>query len=229
MVKKRSYATAAGNKDDDELHDDNDNGDQLHRCSGCPKTFSTSKGLNNHLSQSHTCKHAIINALIEKQSMYLGSTVTGKSTVEGTLVDNENARKDPPSSHQNSNQQQAMSFQEDIHTFEDEDEADDEAYNENHPEVEVEFDFEEENDSQDFDDHVSIDDPAAADTDIGVVLDVPHDPTIIPDNLSYEEIGIITDDMLDTVVPHSTSDLIHSKLIDLLSQFNAPRYELKKS
>ena len=86
MVKKRSYATAAGNKDDDELHDDNDNGDQLQRCSGCPKTFSTSKGLNNHLSQSHTCKHAIINALVEKQSMYLGSTVTGKSTVEGTLL-----------------------------------------------------------------------------------------------------------------------------------------------
>ena len=156
--------------------------------------------------------------------MYLGSTVTGKSTVEGTFV----ARKDLPSSHQNSNQQQAMSFQEDIHTFEDEDEADVEAFNENHPEVEVEFDFEEENNSQDFDDYVSIDDPEAADTDIGVVLDAPHDPNIIPDNLSYEEIGIITDDMLDTVVPHSTSDLIHSKLIDLLSQFNAPRYAFKK-
>ena len=28
---------------------------------------------------------------------------------------------------------------------------------------------------------------------------------------------------------HSTSDLIHSKLIDLLSQFNAPRYALKKN
>jgi hypothetical protein len=121
-----------------------------------------------------------------------------------------------------------MSFQEDIHTFEDEDEADVEEFDENHPEVEVEFDFEEENNSQDFHDHVSIDDPEAADTDIGVVLDVPHDPNIIPDNLSYEEIGIITDDMLDTVVPHSTSDLIHSKLIDLLSQFNAPRYAFKK-
>ena len=62
-----------------------------------------------------------------------------------------------------------------------------------------------------------------------VVLDVRNDPNIIPaTNLSYEEIRIITDDMLDKVVPHSTSDLIHSKLIDLLSQFNAPRYAFKQ-
>jgi hypothetical protein len=146
---------------------------------------------------------------------------------EGNLVDQENDRKDPPSA-QETNQQQAISFHEDIHTFEDEDEADDEAYNENHPEVEVEFDFEDENYSQEFQDHLSIDDPEAAYTDMGVVLDVPNDPNIIPANLSYEEIRIITDNMLDKVVPHSTSDLIHSKLIDLLSQFNVPRYALRK-
>jgi hypothetical protein len=77
--------------------------------------------------------------------------------------------------------------------FEDEDEADDEAYNYNHPEVEVEFDFEEEKYSQEGQDHLSIYDPEAVDTDMDVVFDVPNDPNIIPANLSYEEIGIITD------------------------------------
>eukprot|EP00978_Attheya_sp_CCMP212_P010505 scaffold25441_cov41-Attheya_sp.AAC.2 len=33
--------------------------------------------------------------------------------------------------------------------------------------------------------------------------------------------------MLDIVVPHSTADAVHSKLIDLLSQFSAPRYAFK--
>jgi hypothetical protein len=188
MVKKRSYATAANKDDDEELHHDNDNEDELLRCSSCPKTFSTMKGLKNHLSQSRTCKHAIMNALIDKQSIHLGGILTGKSTVQGNLVDQENDRKDPPSA-QDTNQQQAMSFHEDIHTFEDEeDEAeDDEAYNDNHPDVEVDFDFEEENYSQEGQDHLSIDDPEAADTDMGVVFDVPNDPNIIPANLSYEQ------------------------------------------
>ena len=53
MVKKRSYATAA-NKEDDELHHYNDNEDELLRCSGCPKTFSTMKGLKiTYLNPEH--------------------------------------------------------------------------------------------------------------------------------------------------------------------------------
>jgi hypothetical protein len=147
MVKKRSYYATAANKEDDELHHYNDNEDELLRCSGCPKTFSTMKGLKNHVSQSRTCKHAIMNVLIEKQSIHLGGIVTGKSTDQGNLVNQENARKDSPSAP-DTNQQQGMSFHEDIHTFEDEDKADDEVYNDKHPEVEVEFDFEEENYSQ---------------------------------------------------------------------------------
>jgi hypothetical protein len=72
MVKKRSYATAA-------------NDDDLHRCSGCLKTFNTIKGYRNHLSQSQKCKHATI---------HLGDiSKRGKSTAKGNV---ENNRKDPP-------------------------------------------------------------------------------------------------------------------------------------
>jgi hypothetical protein len=74
-----------------------------------------------------------------------------------------------------------------------------------------------------------IHDPEAAGTDMDVVLDVRNDPNIIPaTNLSYEEIRIITDDMLDKVVPHSTSDLIHSKLIDFYLNSMHPDMHLKK-
>jgi hypothetical protein len=59
-------------------------------------------------------------------------------------------------------------------------------------------------------------------------VEVPKDPEIsIPEGLGYDEIGTITDDMLAIVVPHSTADVVHSKLIDLLSQFSAPRYAFK--
>eukprot|EP00978_Attheya_sp_CCMP212_P025391 scaffold81594_cov61-Attheya_sp.AAC.4 len=51
---------------------------------------------------------------------------------------------------------------------------------------------------------------------------VLKDPEIIPEGLGYDDIGIITYNMLDIVVPHR-----HSKLIDLLSQFSSPRYAFK--
>ena len=34
-----------------------------------------------------------------------------------------------------------------------------------------------------------MDDTEAAGTDMGMVVDVPSDPKILPDNLSYDEIG----------------------------------------
>eukprot|EP00978_Attheya_sp_CCMP212_P006912 scaffold16129_cov71-Attheya_sp.AAC.1 len=61
----------------------------------------------------------------------------------------------------------------------------------------------------------------------GSLVEVPKDPEIIPEGIGYDDTGIITDDMLDIVVPHSTADVVHSKLIDLLSQFSAPRYAFK--
>eukprot|EP00978_Attheya_sp_CCMP212_P018959 scaffold52521_cov35-Attheya_sp.AAC.1 len=64
-------------------------------------------------------------------------------------------------------------------------------------------------------------------TDAVVRVEVPKDPEIIPKGLGYDDIGTITDDMLDIVVPHSTADVVHSKLIDLLSQFSASRYAFK--
>jgi hypothetical protein len=65
------------------------------------------------------------------------------------------------------------------------------AYTNNDAEVEVDFDFDEEN--YDGEDHLSMNDPEATDTaDMGVVVDVSNDPDIIPANLSYDEIVIIT-------------------------------------
>jgi hypothetical protein len=73
-----------------------------------------------------------MNALIDKQSIPSGGILTGKSTINGNIVDQENDRRDPPAA-QDTNKQQAMSFHEDLHTFEDKDEANDEACNDNHP------------------------------------------------------------------------------------------------
>ena len=70
MVKKQSYAIAANkDDDDDELHHDNDNEDEFLRCSGCPKTFSTIKGLKNHLSQSSSYANQI--AIFLLMMMYI--------------------------------------------------------------------------------------------------------------------------------------------------------------
>eukprot|EP00978_Attheya_sp_CCMP212_P005527 scaffold12431_cov57-Attheya_sp.AAC.2 len=91
-------------------------------------------------------------------------------------------------------------------------------------EIEIQFDIEAQDELLNA--HESQDDAGLTDTG-GVRVEVPKDPEIIPEGLGYDDIGIITDDMLDIVVPHSTADVVHSKLIDLLSQFSAPRYAYK--
>eukprot|EP00978_Attheya_sp_CCMP212_P021888 scaffold64342_cov48-Attheya_sp.AAC.6 len=91
-------------------------------------------------------------------------------------------------------------------------------------EIEIQFDIEAHQDEL-LNTHESQDDAGLTDT--GVRVEVPKDPEIIPEGLRYDDIGNITEDMLDIVVPHSIADAVHSKLIDLLSQFSAPRYALK--
>jgi hypothetical protein len=152
MVKKRSYATAA-------------NYDGFHRCFGCVKTLSTMKGYRNHLSQSQKCKHGAIHLkdIVSKR---------GKSTAKGSM---ENNRKDPPLAEEN-NQKQATSssFQEDIDTFEDEDEEHD-VFNNNDTEVQVEFDIQEQDEIYG-QDNMALDDTKDTGIDMGVVMDVPCDP-----------------------------------------------------
>jgi hypothetical protein len=99
----------------------------------------------------------------------------------------------------------SSSFHQDTDIFgEEEDKEEDDAFNHSEDEVQVEYDIQEHDEIWD-QDHVAMDDQVGLGTNMGVVLDVPKDPEIIPPNLGYDEIGIITDAMLDKVIPHSTS------------------------
>eukprot|EP00978_Attheya_sp_CCMP212_P035976 scaffold159919_cov37-Attheya_sp.AAC.1 len=74
-------------------------------------------------------------------------------------------------------------------------------------EIEIQFDIEAQDELLNA--HEPQDDAGLTDT--GVRVEVPKDPEIIPEGLGYDDIGIITYDMLGIVVPHSTADVAHSK------------------
>eukprot|EP00978_Attheya_sp_CCMP212_P017678 scaffold47365_cov68-Attheya_sp.AAC.2 len=73
-------------------------------------------------------------------------------------------------------------------------------------EIEIQFDIEAQDEL--LNEHESQDDAGLTDT--GARVEVPKDPEIIPEGLGYDDIGIITDNMLDIVVPHSTADVLHN-------------------
>eukprot|EP00978_Attheya_sp_CCMP212_P033164 scaffold132557_cov46-Attheya_sp.AAC.1 len=192
--------------------------EHVARCSGsCPRTFTSVRGLKQHLSQSEKCSHAILNKIATIQRKVVDLSHQSKHTTQQQIDDEEN--NTPTAEEIDEERESLASIHENGRLFGDEDNESEVDENE----IEIQFDI----DAQDelLNTHESQDDTGLTDT--GVRVEVPKDPEIIPKGLGYDEIGTITDDMLDIVVPHSTADVVHSKLIDLLSQFSAPRYAFK--
>ena len=192
--------------------------EHVARCSGCPRTFTSSRGLKQHLSQSEKCSHAILNKIATIQTKDVDLSHQSKHTTQQQIHDHEENNTNTAEEVEEGSKSLA-SIHENGRLFGDEDYESEVEENE----MEIQFDI----DAQDelLNTHESQDDTGLTDT--GVRVEVPKDPEIIPEGLGYDEIGTITDDMLDIVVPHSTADVVHSKLIDLLSQFSAPRYAFK--
>eukprot|EP00978_Attheya_sp_CCMP212_P023791 scaffold73617_cov54-Attheya_sp.AAC.1 len=180
--------------------------EHVARCSGCTKIFTSVRGLKQHLSQSEICSSAI--EMIQRK--VVGLSHQSKHTTQQQIDDEEN---NPPTGEEIDEERGSLSsIHENGRLFGDEDNESEVDENE----IEIQFDI----DAQDelLNSHESQDDTGLTDT--GVRVEVPKDPEIIPEGLGYDEIGTITDDMLDIVVPHSTADVVHSQLIDLLSQLN---------
>ena len=192
--------------------------EHVAQCSGCPRTFTSSRGLKQHLSQSEKCSHAILNKIATIQTKDVDLSHQSKHTTQQQIHDHEENNTTTAEEVEEGSKSLA-SIHENGRLFGDEDNESEVEENE----MEIQFDI----DAQDelVNTHESQDDTGLTDT--GVRVEVPKDPEIIPEGLGYDEIGTITDDMLDIVVPHSTADVVHSKLIDLLSQFSAPRYAFK--
>ena len=57
--------------------------------SGCPRTFTSSRGLKQHLSQSEKCSHAILNKIATIQTKYVDLSNKSKHTTQQQIHDHE--------------------------------------------------------------------------------------------------------------------------------------------
>eukprot|EP00978_Attheya_sp_CCMP212_P048980 scaffold599401_cov145-Attheya_sp.AAC.1 len=60
--------------------------EHIAQCSGCPRTFTSARGLKQHISQSETCNSAILNAI---------------ETIQGKAVDlSDQEENNPPTAEE---------------------------------------------------------------------------------------------------------------------------------
>eukprot|EP00978_Attheya_sp_CCMP212_P036705 scaffold168463_cov35-Attheya_sp.AAC.1 len=152
--------------------------EHVARCSGCTRMFTSARGLKQHIFQSERCSSAILNAI---------EMIQGKAV---DLSDKEDTS--PPIAEEIDEEQRSLSsIHENVRLFGDEDnesEVDED-------EIEIQFDIEAQDELLNA--HEPQDDAGLIDT--GVRVEVQKDPEIIPEGLGYDDIEIITDDMLDIV------------------------------
>ena len=63
--------------------------EHVERCSGCPRTFTSIRGLKQHLSQSEKCSHAILNKIATIQTKYVDLSNQSKHTTQQQIHDHE--------------------------------------------------------------------------------------------------------------------------------------------
>ena len=142
--------------------------EHVARCSGCTRTFTSTKGLKLHISQSETCSSAILNAI----EMIQGKAI---EMIQGRAVDLSHQKDtNPPTAEEIDEERGSLSsIHENARLFGDEDnesEVEDD-------EIEIQFDIEAQDELLNA--HEPQDDAGLTDT--GVRVEVPKDPEIIPE------------------------------------------------